>query len=379
MTAHDSILKLVVIDHEEDFLALEGCWDGLLELSAIRTPFLTWDWMSLWWQCYREAFALRVAVLRDAHGRTVAIAPMVLGRGVDGGRRHLRQLCFIGGLGDVASEGLDFIIPRGDEERMAPLLAQVIAQTRGEWDIVELSSLHDNSPNLAAMRDAMGSVGNVEHRFAPIPSFIYELPKTWDEVLAAMSSRTRRLQRGYWRTMVENHAAKFSVGGNDLATDVAFASLQRLHAMRYGIGESTFLRPNAVSFHRQLIERWAPSGRAVLPCIELDGHIAAARYGFTHFGCYWDFQTGFDTAFSDISLGNMGMAWAMQCAMQRGLALFDHLPGDQEHKRQRSTTSRSILHLETFNSRSPRALAFTLLRKTKRWAHEKRATRASPF
>ena len=366
MSATDTTLSLSIIDHEAGFLALEPCWDALLERSAIRTPFLTWDWVSLWWQCYREDFTLRLAVLHDARGEVAGIAPFVLGRGVDGSRRWLRHLGFMGTLCEVASEGLDFIIPRGDEPRLAPLLAQVIPRTRAEWDIVELSTLHGESPNLGALRAAMAAVGPVEDRFAPIPSYMYELPPTWDAVLAAMSSRTRRQHRQHWLAIQQDHAARFLTAPADVPAAEAFEALLRLHAARFGEKESTFLKPRAIDFHRRLIERWAPSGRAILPCIELDGRLAVVRYGFTHFGCLWDYQTGYHPIYNGLSLGTMGMSWTMQCAMQRGLTVFDHLPGDQEHKRQRSTTSRSILHLETFNPSSPRALAFQLLRKARR-------------
>jgi CelD/BcsL family acetyltransferase involved in cellulose biosynthesis len=361
-------LRLSLIEHEHAFLALEPYWDALLERSAIRTPFLTWDWVSLWWRHYRDDFVLRIAVLRAPVGDEVlAIAPFVLGRGVDGGRRYLRHLTFIGGMGEVVSEGLDLIIPCGEEARMAPLLAQVIERTRGEWDIVELSALHDESPNGAVLREAMQSVGQVKGRFDPLPCFMYELPDTWEKVLAAMSSRTRRQHRAHWKVMEETHAGRFLLGGGDVSMGEkpmgeVFVELLRLHAMRYNESQSSFLHPRAISFHQQIITRWGSRGRVIMPYIELDGRVAAARYGFTHFGRYWDYQTGFDPAYSGISLGTMGMSWTMQCAIHRELSVFDHLPGNQEHKRHRSTMSRTVHHLEAFNAGSPRAMAFVLLR-----------------
>jgi CelD/BcsL family acetyltransferase involved in cellulose biosynthesis len=359
-------LSLVIIDKEEDFLELEGCWDILLEQSAIRTPFLTWDWIRLWWSFHRETVALRVAVVRDGEGRIVGIAPLVLGRGIDGPRRFLQHLFFMGGLGDVASEGLDFIIPRGYEPYVAPLLAQTFAKTRNEWDILELSSLHHESPNVAILRQVMRESGTFEHRFAPVICFFYDLPKSWDEVLVTMSARTRNYHQRTQDMIVNKHSGQFLVADRDLPVEDAFDAVQRLHGMRFRSNKSTFIRPVSVDFHRELAKRWAPSGRAILPCIQLDGQIAAARYGFTHFGHYWDFQTGFNPAYSKISLGKMGMAWAMQCAIERGLSVFDHLPGDQDHKRHRSTSSRMVYHIESFNPRSTRALLFESMRRVLR-------------
>ena len=55
------LLRLEIIADEARFLELAPHWDGLLERSATRSPFLRWDWVSLWWEEYRGQFQLAIS------------------------------------------------------------------------------------------------------------------------------------------------------------------------------------------------------------------------------------------------------------------------------------------------------------------------------
>ena len=72
------VLTLDIVRDEAGFHALQPFWDSLVDQMATRSPFLRWDWLSLWWEeCRREA-KLVIAVLRDAEGVPHAIAPLML-------------------------------------------------------------------------------------------------------------------------------------------------------------------------------------------------------------------------------------------------------------------------------------------------------------
>ena len=100
----------------------------------------------------------------------------------------------------------------------------------------------------------------------------------------------------------------------------------------------------------------------MLPVIEAQGHIVAARYGFAFNGKFWSYQTGFDPSFSKYSVGTLSLGWAAQCAVQRGLTEIDHMPGDARYKTEWSTHRRIVHNLEAFNRLSLTATFFRLLR-----------------
>ena len=43
-------LTLDIVREQEEFLALSPWWDALVDECSTRSPFLRWDWVSLWLQ-----------------------------------------------------------------------------------------------------------------------------------------------------------------------------------------------------------------------------------------------------------------------------------------------------------------------------------------
>jgi CelD/BcsL family acetyltransferase involved in cellulose biosynthesis len=362
-----SNLTLEIIRDEASFLALEPHWKALLQLSAITTPFLTWEWTRLWWQHYRELFRLRIGVLRKASGQVEAIAPLVLGHDQTGPRRHLRHLTLLGGLGEVVSEGLDFLIPRGRERELVPQFARLISGLRREWDVVDLPALHEESPNAAPLSRLLELNGRAEQRSAPHNDYVLELSGSWDDVMATVLSGNRRSDyRSKWKKLMANHAGKALVGGRDMPVNEAMESLIGLHRQRFEQVDSSFVSDRALSFHRQLAREWMPEGKVMISMLHAEDRPAAARYGYIHDGRYWDYQSGFDDRFEKVSVGNLNLGWAIQNAIERGLTEYDHLAGEQPYKQVWSTRVRRLLHLECLNPSSPKALLFMLTRFLKR-------------
>ena len=359
--------RLRIVRDEAAFLALAPHWDALLARSATRTPFLTWDWVSLWWRYLGRGCTLAMGVVDDAaSGLPLAIAPFIIGKEPDGPRRHLRHLTFMGCIGGESSQGMDFIVPREHEAALVPLLCETFQRTRGDWDAIHLPTLHEESPHLPAMRAALAAFAASGERMGAQSCFLMALPTTWDEQVATWKSKERVIYRTKWKKMLEQHQGRALRGGTDLPWQQAFDELWRVHAMRFEGRHSLFINDRMKAFQRELIERWAPLGRIVLPLLELDGSIAAARYGFAYEGKYWSFQAGYDQQYANLSVGKLSLGWTTQCAIENGLREIDHLPGEESYKEQWSTHKRRVLHLEAFNPSSPRAALFRLLRRLKR-------------
>jgi len=359
-------IHLEIVRDEARFLALEPHWQSLLERSAIRTPFRTWDWTRTWWKHFRDRYQLRVGVLRDAHETPIAIAPFMLGREDTGTRQHLRHLTLVGGLGDVLSEGLDFLIPQGQEQTLIPHFAGLIRQLRSEWDVIDVPMLHEESPSLTSLTSLLASQGAAGSRSTPHPAHVLALPRSWDELLGTFSGNRRSDLRSKWKKLMNNHQGRALDGGRDLPGDAAMEALIGVHKMRFTAAESTFISDRAMAFHREMVQTWMPSGQVMISLLEADGRIAAGRYGFVYGGRYWDYQSGYDDDFRALSVGNLNLGWAVQNAISRGLSEYDHLAGDQAYKQAWSSRTRRLLHLEAFNRASPMSMLFRLIRSIKR-------------
>lgn len=136
-------LRLDLVETTAQFLRLEEDWNRLAKLCATKTPFMNWDWVRLWWEKYSNRFELIVGVARDARSGVIrGIAPLIIGRRLEGVRRYLRQVGFMGSFSEVVSEGMDFLVAEGDEELVSAALARTFAHTRSRWDAVHLQVMH---------------------------------------------------------------------------------------------------------------------------------------------------------------------------------------------------------------------------------------------
>ena len=53
-------MRIVELREEAALANLRTEWDALLALSASRTIFLTWEWLSAWWRAYGTPGDLRI-------------------------------------------------------------------------------------------------------------------------------------------------------------------------------------------------------------------------------------------------------------------------------------------------------------------------------
>jgi len=362
-----SKLPLRLVESEKAFLALKPFWDELLAKSAVRTPFMTWDWVSLRWEQQRSHCKLCMAVIDDpATGAPLAIAPLIVGRERTGARKALRTFTFIGCMGEAPSQGMDFLVPAGLEAELTPRLCEVFSKTRIPWDVIDLPTIHGESLNLPLIRQSLQEFANPGERQPSQTCYYMKLPDSWEAQMNLWKSKERCIFRSKWKKMMDEHAGRTLQGGRDLPEAEAFAHLWRLHGLRFKDCHSLFLNDESRTFHSKLIERWAPQGRILLPLLEMDGVIAAARYGIAYGGTYWSFQAGYDPAYSQMSVGKLSLGWTAQCAIEHGLTAMDHLPGGSGYKEEWSTHTRTVFHLEAWHPFSAASLLFRGLRALKR-------------
>lgn len=359
-------LTLDLVRDESAFFALAPFWDALLEQASTCTPFLRWDWVRMWWEDCRGDARLAVGVLRDAKGVPQAIAPLMLARENDGARRLLIALSFLGGFGPGHGERLDFIVPAGREDELTPLLCQVLDALRPECDLVRLNFLPQESPNTPHILSALERYfvrACVLNRTA---SRMVSVPSSWEEIEARHSSSWRGNLRRSCKNFAQQHGGTTTMSGSEMLHAQAFGDFLKLHASNFPEGVSTFTTPAAAPFHQRLAEKWLPSGRAMLPVLLSNGRIISGIYGFIEREEFFQYQMGWDSELARLSPGKMGVRWALIACMQRGLRVYDTLPGEYEYKRQWTDSVRWVLDLEGHNSASWRARTFHALRSMRR-------------
>lgn len=358
-------MRLEIVRDDAGLAGLESVWDKLLEQSATCTPFLRWDWVRLWWEEFHGQFELAVAVVRDEADSVLAIAPLMIGLEQDGMRRHLRHLGFLGGLGEAKGERMDFLVPSGQEAELTPLLCGIFQRLAEEWDAVRLNKLPEESPNyghiMAALRECTVGAGVVIRTECAC----IRLTESWETFEKAMSGKQRRELRRRREHLKKDHGAyEALVTAEDAALRLdEFAELHRQH---YPDGVSSFLTPASWRFHRRLGLLWLTGGKAMLPFIAVGTGMVGGIYGFVERDEFYFYQLGWSEAYARFSLGHLGIRWTAECCMNRGLHLFDMLPGTYRYKREWSQESRYVLDIEAYAPESVRATIFRSIRSLKR-------------
>lgn len=356
-------MKLEIIRDEAGFAALEPDWDRLLDASSTHSPFLSWDYVRLWWQACGGDFKLCLGVVRDLAGSALGIAPFVIGADRGDSRQHLRHLGFMNGLGDVQGERMDLLVPAGREAEITPLLASVISQTRDCWDVVRLNKVPDESANhpllLAELRRAGVEAGLLNQSACRYLDF----RPTWDEFEKQVRGSFRSQIRRNWGRLLDDHSGTVVT---DLSPEDAIHHFFRLHALNWPNGVSSFLQPTPRRLHEKLIQKWLPTGRVLMPFIIIDGEPVGSIYALCHRGEVLIYQLGWDRRYASISMGNLGVRATLGEAIQRGCQRVDFLPGEYRYKRDWSAHVRHVSDLECLHPWHPRALAFRALRSLKR-------------
>lgn len=361
------VFNLEIVRDEVGFHALQPFWDPLVEQMATRSPFVRWDWMSLWWEECRQEARLVIGVLRDAEGIPQAIAPLMLASEPDAMRKHLVTLTFLAGFGDAHGERLDLIVPAGREDELTPQLCRVFKMLQPECDNVRLNHLLEESPNrphlLAALKDSFSAAGVLNRQ---ITRYI-NLPASWEDYEVRHGPKWRNAMRRHRRAFTAEHAGIATQEGERMTIDEKMKEFRALHAMQWAEGISSFITDASWRFHQRLAARWLPQQRAWMPLLEADGKVVAALYGFVEREQFFQYQSGWERSLAKLSPGKMVIRLAVDCCIQRGLKVYDMLPGDYEYKRQWCDGSRWLLDLEGFNPASWRATAFRALRTVRRW------------
>lgn len=359
-------MKLEIIRDEAGYLALEPFWDKLLAKSYTHSPFQSWEYVRLWWEECRSSFQLCIGVVRDHEGQVQGIAPLVIGPGSDGSRRHLKHLGFMNGKGALQGERLDFIVPEGRESEVTSVLVTIVSESRQLWDVVRLNKIPTESMNyahiMAELRwagSSMGVLNMTECRWT-------KLPENWNEYAMLHSGNWRRKMRKRWENLCAGHTMRKVIAGKDVPLTAAIDRFFELHSLVYPEGVSSFLREECQRVHRKLMASWILDGRASLPMIELDGQLIAGIYCLHSNKETLQYQLGRDPQYSRLGLGNLAMQWSFECAMESGSTTYDLLPGDYPYKKEWCERTRFVSDVECFNSLSLKGLIFRLLRSIKR-------------
>jgi hypothetical protein len=311
--------------------------------ALISDPGLTcsWDWTETWLAHYGEVVPHRFT-LSERDGAVCGMA--LIGEPASTGRLRVPTIA-LGTAGEP--EGSSVFVERNrllaraeDRGAFATALMAELEQGTGGWQRLRL----DGVP-LAEAELLLG--GRAPARWRVEESPVADL---WageeDDVLTALSASKRQRVRRALRHLgeLETRWAQDVTEAQEMLDE-----LIALHTARWRAEgkPGAFASPRFTAFHRALIARLLPSGRAALYKIERAGETIGCLYGLAEGERMLFYQGGLQR-FEDnrLNVGIAAHALFMQACRERGFHTYDFLAPAARYKNDLSTSTEQLVWVE---------------------------------
>jgi CelD/BcsL family acetyltransferase involved in cellulose biosynthesis len=338
-------LTVELVTNIAAFEALREEWNELLEASDSDCVFLTWEWLHTWWKNLADDRSLSLFIVRRGE-ELAAIAPFCVRPRSWAQGRPLPILEFLGS-GFVGSDYLDIIVRQGcDAEAREALIAYLDKTCLPlKW-----SNVKSGSAAAGVLVGLSGEGWSATETHTNVCPFIPLAGATWESYLASLSADHRYNFNRKWRRLNRDHAVSFDQVRTTEQCREAIDLLIAQHNARWSArgGSDAFHTAGLVAFHREWTEIALARGWLRLYVLRVDDQPAACLYGLLYRGTFYFYQSSFDAAYEQSSVGLLSMGLAIKSAIEEGVGEYDLLHGSETYKSHWSRDSRDLVRLEAF-------------------------------
>lgn len=311
-----------------DLAAIEKDWRAFQE-RADCTVFQTFDWLATWLRHIGMREGAKPAVVIGRHqGAILFVMPFA----------HDAKTRKITWLGTSLCNYNGPLLARDFSRRVSPAqFVQIWKQVRG---LLQSSVEHDLI-DLEKMPEAIGEQANPFCALRLTPhvnnAYLTALVGDWETYYAAKrSSATRRSDRKKQRRLTEYGEVRLSIAANRDEIVRTFDALIEEKTVSYAkLGvDNMFERPGYRDFFLDLATGAQSAHLTHLSRIDVGAEVAAANFGLVFRGTYIYLLAGYnDGELGRFGPGSLQLLEMFQCAIGRGLKVFDFTIGDEPYKR----------------------------------------------
>ncbi len=310
------------------FCALKDEWNALAA-EHVRTVFMTHFWLEEWWRAFGAEHQMWVLLARE-HGALVGILPLMLSAGPFGARK----LQFMG-AGEVTPNHLDLIAAPDNRCRILQAVISYLCRCAGEWDVLELDKMPEDSQSVAALRSGLRTHG-LRSRAAISATCPYaEFSGSFEEYLRSRGSKTQEGFRYAKRRIVKDFPdTRLGIAQTGEEVQLLMRRLVELHQQRWlrkGY-PGAFAGRRSTGFHYAVAQKALQSGNLRLYYLKTGNDIIAVNYCYRLADRTQYYLGGFDERWSRYSPGNIIMLFALEQAILSGARRFDFLQGEEDYK-----------------------------------------------
>jgi len=304
-------------------------WNDLLTSPITDTPFLRYEYQSVWWEhrgggesLFKNAKLVLVSAREDE--KLVGIAPLFISE-YDG----QSALLLIGSI--EISDYLDLIVRMEDHAPFVTGLLDFLASTLPDsWRGLDWYNLPDSSPTLSALKAESAQRGwtHLEEMYRPTPRIA--LNGDFDEYLSRVEKKQRHeIKRKMRRAQESGRNVRWYISDlNDVESEIdSFLGL-----MEHDEAKAGFLHDAMREQMKAIIHTAHKNGWLWLAFLEADGQRIAANLNFDYNNKLWGYNAGVNRAFMELSPGWVLLGHVLQWACENNRSEFDFMRGDEEYK-----------------------------------------------
>ena len=330
----------------EEWLSNEIAWNELLARSSADALFLSWEWLTHWWQCYGVTLGRAPDILAFYHGdNLVGLAPLYCRLVMRGGLVLTRSVQVIGlswrDPEPLISEYLDVIASPEDLGAVRHACLRALLDEPAWTELVVGLTTAGEQWREAFARGAP-SRGHYARELDRSVSYQADLACGFGEYLKDLGQSTRRSVWNLRRRLTahNNVSLEFLAQGE---IDGGFRDLNRLHHLRW---KRAAFKGKRLVFHTSLARRLATRGELAFSRLRVGGEVVSVLYDIRKGARQYNIKMGFDPAFrTRVSLGLLHLGYAMEEAADHQVAVYDFLAGvgqKSDYKRNLSQAHRDL-------------------------------------
>jgi len=363
----ESSFRLEAIDLES-FKFLRAQWDELLSQSNSNTLFMSWSWQYSWWMVWGERLGLELRCFCIYQGaRLVGILPLF--RTLTGTIRPA-EYQFIGNAWRIA--------PSVRSEYISPILA--CDKESDLLDFLENWFYKEATWSVLVVPDHIGEIKQWKNALIRQKDKGYRIRTQGNihDYLDTLGKNTRLRAFNRLDYLSKSYPdAQWGVFEHaDEQLTLFFNQLNRFHEKRWG---RPCFQPDALSFHRRIIEDSNNGIKPILHYLKVGGKIRSLSYNLWVNGTMYNMQSGFEAEFDKkLSLGTLHFGKLITiCFEDDSTSALDLLAGTgkrTDYKNHFQGEPVFFNSLQVFPSRVL-YVAYALIARTKAWLRPEKEPR----
>jgi len=348
------MLKVESITNFQDFLKLEPIWNKILEQSDADSPFLTFEWISTWWRCFKDEIdsfgyekSLHILLVKDKD-KVIALAPLMTCKK----RIAFFPCTIISNIVNWHSFKSSFILIEKKAEALECLLNYF--KTFSNWDLIDLYYLPNESDSYLVLmkvlkknKDYFCYVG--EKPFLRSPHLPIETD--WETFFASKRSKerndiTRKLRK--LRNFKEFKIEKITSFKKGVSPINEIFEIEK-NTWQFKNKTSMISKPALKKFYSQIAEIADKKGWLYFFILKINGKPVAFEYNLKYKNIVYNLKIGHDSNFNKLGPGIVLKYFVLKNTFKDGFKEFDFLGSDEEYKKRWTKHVRTHSHIVIFN------------------------------